>query len=235
MGQITISGGASTDELDAYLAVPDGEGPWPGVVVLHEGYGLTDDIRRQADRFASEGYLAVAPNLYTAGGPARCIVSTFRAARSGQGKAFGDIEAARQTLLSREDCTGRVGVIGFCMGGGFALMLANRGFDVSASNYGFLPKDMGAALEGACPVVGSYGRRDPILRGSAAKLESALDAAGIDHDVKEYPGVGHSFLNRQSSDLANAVLRVSGLGHNAEVAEDAWARILAFFAKHLRG
>jgi carboxymethylenebutenolidase len=234
MGAITIGGGASTDRLEAYLAVPDGEGPWPGVVVIHEAYGLNDDIRSQADRFAGEGYLAIAPNLYTAGGVARCVASTLHAVRAGQGRAYGDIEAARQALTARDDCSGRVGVIGFCMGGGFALMLANRGFDVTAPNYGFLPKDMDAALDGACPVVASYGRRDLVLHGTAAKLESALEARGIEHDVKEYPGVGHSFLNKQSSGLVNGLLGIAQFGHNAEVADDAWRRILAFFAKHLR-
>jgi carboxymethylenebutenolidase len=234
MGQISVSGGASADELDAYLAVPDGEGPWPGVVVIHDAIGLGGDIRRNTDRFASDGYLAIAPDLFTAGGIVRCIVATMRSSRTGEGRAYGDIEAARRTLADRDDCTGRVGVIGFCMGGSFALMLANRGYDVTAPNYGFLPKDMDAALEGACPVVASYGSRDPVLRGAAPKLESALEKAGIDHDVKEYPGVGHSFLNRLVPDFANAFLRLPGLHYDADVADDAWKRILRFFDKYLR-
>jgi carboxymethylenebutenolidase len=101
-------------DVKAHLAVPPvGDGPWPGVVVLHESFGLNDDIRQQADRLAAAGYLALAPDLYSAGGAWRCIRATFRALTAGHGKAFDDIEAARTWLAAREDCTGRVGVIGF--------------------------------------------------------------------------------------------------------------------------
>src|SRR3954451_7203449 len=103
-------------EVKDHLATPPvGTGPGPGVVVLHEAFGLNDDIRQQADRLAAAGYLAGAPGLYSAGGAWRCIRATFRAAMAGHGKAFDDIEAARAWLAGRDDCTGRVGVIGFCM------------------------------------------------------------------------------------------------------------------------
>ena len=72
--------------------------------------------------------------------------ATFRSLFNGQGQAYDDIESSRRWLLGRDDCSGRVGVIGFCMGGGFALMTASRGFDVSAPNYGQLPKNLDAAL-----------------------------------------------------------------------------------------
>ncbi len=92
-----IPGAATAPELRAHLAVPPvGDGPWPGVVVLHEAYGLTDDIRQQADRLAAAGYLAVAPDLFTAGGALRCLRSTVAAVISGQGPAFGDIDATRR-------------------------------------------------------------------------------------------------------------------------------------------
>jgi carboxymethylenebutenolidase len=234
MPAITIPGGATTPELKAHLAVPPvGEGPWPAVVVLHEIFGLNDDIRQQADRLAAAGYLAVALDLFSAGGALRCIKATFRALTRGEGGAVDDIEAARAWAAAREDCTGRVGVIGFCMGGGFALLTAGRGFGASAPNYAHLPKDLDGALAGACPIVASYGARDRTLRGTAAELEAALERHQIPHDVKEYPGAAHSFLNRPGFGPAAPLLRVAGAFYDEASAEDAWGRILRFFATHL--
>src|SRR3954451_4683990 len=140
MPDITVPGGASAPELRAPLAVPPAApGPWPGVVVLHELFGLNDDIREQAERLAAAGYLAVAPDLFTAGGRVRCIRSVFRALLSRSGPAVDDIAAARTYLAQHADCTGKVGVIGFCMGGGFALLTAGSGFAASAPNYAHLP------------------------------------------------------------------------------------------------
>jgi carboxymethylenebutenolidase len=219
--------------LKAYLAVPAQAGPRPGVVVIQDALGLTRVIREHVDRLASYGYLAVAPDLYTRGGMLRCAQATFRSLFSGQGQAYDDIESSRRWLLGRDDCSGRVGVIGFCMGGGFALMTANRGFDVSAPNYGHLPKDLDAALNSACPVVGSYGARDRTLKGAAAKLEAALAERGVPHDVKEYPRAGHSFLEQFPVGPLAPVLRVAGLGYEAASAGDAWRRIRVFFDEHL--
>ena len=235
MPSITVPGASSAPELDAHLAVPPvGEGPWPGVVVLHEAFGLTVDIKQQADRLAAAGYLALAPDLYTAGGAVRCLKGTFAALLRGQGKAFGDIEAARALLAGRADCTGKVGVIGFCMGGGFALLAASQGFDAAAPNYGHLPENAVEALGGACPIVASYGRRDPSLRGAALELERVLTEVGVDHDVKEYPDAGHSFMNRHNSGPLSVLERVGGLSYHEPSAEDAWGRILRFFETHLR-
>ncbi len=211
-----------------------GEGPWPGVVVVHEVFGLTDDVRQHADRLAAAGYLAVAPDLFTAGGAVRCLRSTFRALNSGAGPAFGDLEAARRFLADRGDCTGRIGVLGFCMGGGFALMAATRGFDVAAPNYGFLPRDAERVLAGACPVVASYGRRDRPLRGAADRLDTVLSGLGVEHDVKEYPDAGHSFLNKHNLGPFTALEKVVGVGYHEPSAEDAWGRILRFLDRHLR-
>ena len=85
----------------------------------------------------------------------------------------------------------------------------------------------------ACPVVASYGRRDPGLRGAAARLETALTAAGVTHDVVEYPDAGHSFLNRHNAGPLAVLERVAGFSYHEPSAEDAWARILRFFAVHL--
>ncbi|MCU1693120.1 MAG: Carboxymethylenebutenolidase [Frankiales bacterium] len=235
MPTTTVPGTTSAPALRAHLAVPPvGDGPWPGVVVLHEAFGLTDDVRQQADRLAAAGYLAVAPDLFTDGGALRCLKSVFGALNRGSGPAVDDITAVREWLAGRDDCTGTVGVIGFCMGGGFALLMAARGFDASAPNYGPLPKDPAAALAGACPVVASYGRRDVGLRGAAAQLEQALTAAGVVHDVKEYPDAGHSFLNRHGLGPFAVLERIAGFGYHEPSAEDAWSRVLRFFDLHLR-
>jgi carboxymethylenebutenolidase len=233
MPDITIPAGDGTN-LKTYLSLPPaGRGQAPGVVVIHEVFGLTTDARVQADRLAAAGYVVAAPDLYSRGGALRCLKATFRSLQSGTGQAFADIEATRAWLAARHDTTGATGVIGFCMGGGFALLTANRGFSVASVNYGMLPRDLDRALDGACPIVASYGSRDRQLAGSAAKLESALAARGVEHDVKEYRGAGHSFMNRHNVGPLAPVMRVAGVGYDHPSAEDAWRRILEFFATHL--
>ena len=173
-------------EIGAYLSVPQpvvsGPAPWPGVVVIHDAIGLSDDIRAIADRFATAGYVALAPDLYSRGGLMRCVKSVFTQMYAGSGRAFDDIDAARQVLADRDDCSGKVGIAGFCMGGGFALIAAAQGFDASAPYYGELPKDL-SALDGACPVVASFGAKDRVLRGAAGRLEVALTERDVVHDV----------------------------------------------------
>src|ERR1700712_1738713 len=119
---------------------PVDEGPWPGVVMLHEVFGLDDIVRRQAERLAAVGYVVYAPDLLGDGLKILCVRAAFRALTSRTGRPFEVIEATRQQLLARPDSNGKVGVIGFCMGGGFALLLAARGFDASSVNYGTVPK-----------------------------------------------------------------------------------------------
>ena len=170
---------AHSAELGAYLSLPIGERPHPGVVVIQDAFGLSDDIREQADRLAAAGYLAFAPDLYSGRG-IRCVAATLRASRSGSGPAYQDIEAARSFLAARDDCTGRIGIIGFCMGGGFALLCAPRGeFAVASVNYGEVPKDAAERLAGACPIVGSYGARDRGLRRRAERLERHTRRQGV--------------------------------------------------------
>src|SRR3954454_6978029 len=120
------------------------------------------------------------------------------------------------------------------MGGGVALLPAARGFDASAPNYAHLPKDLDGVLEGACPVVASYGAKDRTLRGTAAKLDAALARAGVERAAHESPDAGHSFLNRHDFGPGGALLRVAGVGYHEPSAEDAWGRILRFFETSLR-
>jgi carboxymethylenebutenolidase len=223
--------------LRGYLSTPAGDGPWPGVVVIHEAFGLNDVVRRQADHLAGAGYLALALDLYSDGGAVRCLVSTFRALLSGRGKAIADIEAGRSYLRHSADCTGRVGVIGFCMGGGFALVTAANGFDAASSNYGPLAPNLEEKLAGACPIVASYGGKDPLIPGAGRKLKRTLTRVGIEHDLKIYPGVGHSFMNDVpvGPGPMPQVMRIANAGPKPEAAADAWRRIEVFFGEHLAG
>jgi carboxymethylenebutenolidase len=229
---ITFS--APAGPLPGYLAVPQGQGPWPGVVVIQDALGLTRDIRRITDRFAAAGYLALAPALYRRGFKPGCVVSTFRSLSNRSGPAVDDLIAARDHLVSDARCTGKVGSVGFCMGGGFCLLLAGRGvFDAAAPNYGVLP-DGGEPLTRWCPVVASYGAKDRMLPGAAAQLEGMLAANGVPHDIKEYADVGHSFMNDWGTPTAlRFVEGVAGLSYSEPEAEDAWQRILGFFKEHL--
>ncbi len=147
--------------MPVYCSVPDIPPPWPGVVVIHDFTGMSVDLRAQADWLADEGFLAVAPDLHHWGSRPRCLRTIMRDIGRRRGRTFDDIDAARRWLLEHDHSAGRVGVIGFCMGGGYALALASDwGFTASSVNYGGCPTDAQEWLAKACPIVGSFGGAD---------------------------------------------------------------------------
>ncbi|MGQ0849028.1 MAG: dienelactone hydrolase family protein [Actinomycetota bacterium] len=220
------------DPIPGYLAAPSDGPPWPGIVVLHQAFGLDDDIRRITDRLATMGYLAVAPDLL-ADRPLRCLARIFADIRRGWGTNVEQVAAVTDWLKGRADCTGVVGVIGFCLGGGLAYLLGCSGaVKVTASNYGKAPPPH--MLARSCPVVASYGGRDRVYGAQAAEVVRTLLHSDIDHDVKVYPGVGHGFLNHDDGGLVASLGRpFLATGYDREAAEDAWGRIAEFFARYL--
>ncbi|MGB8260996.1 MAG: dienelactone hydrolase family protein [Terracidiphilus sp.] len=220
-------------QMPAWLALPAGPAPAPAVVVLHDVFGMCQDTRRQAEWLAAAGFLALAIDLYYTAGKITCIRATIRDLMARSGPAFDDVEAARSWLLAQPRSNGKAGVIGFCMGGGFALLLiSGRGFSASSVNYGGpLPADFESFLETACPVVASYGGRAKWEQGVADELRRRLDLALVANDCKEYPDAGHGFMNDHGFLLK--LLRWTGIGYNEEATMDTRRRIAAFFHTHL--
>jgi carboxymethylenebutenolidase len=222
------------------LFLPEGDGPHPGVVVLHESFGLNDDIRRIAMRFAGAGYAALAPDLYSHGRRIVCLSRVIVDMVSGSvAREIGDIHAAREALAARAEVdAARIAVAGFCQGGGFALVAGTSpGFAAAAVNYGVVPGDR-SHLDGLCPVVASYGSKDRVVGAKMAKrLEGHLTALGVPHDVQVYEGAGHSFFSQVDgwqAWLARLPTPMS-VGYDAQAAEDGWRRMLGFFDEHVRG
>jgi len=233
MAEVTVT--TTKGEMPMFVARPTGGGPWPGVVVIHDAIGMSRDVRNQAEWLAGEGFIAVAPDLYYWGTRRRCFFTFMR----DETKPMGDIDAARQWLLEQSECTSKVGIIGYCMGGGFALAMApNHGFDASSVNYGRLSKATQGALGDACPIVASYGAKDFFTKNIPGRLETALTAAGVEHDIKVYPDVAHGFLNdHDPAEVGWAFTLMSKLSrsyYDESAATDARLRIAGFFNTHLR-
>ncbi len=226
----TIQGVKAPIPLEIFK--PAGEGPWPAVLVIHELLGLNNDIRRIAGRFAENGYLAACPDLMADGGRIGCIRAAVESLRKGEGPQVAQLEAGIKLLRGRAD-TSEVGVAGFCMGGGFATLLATRvPLGAAAVFYGDIrPSE---ELKQACPIVAGYGGRDKGFRGKGKRLQQRLTEFGIPNDVKIYPEAGHCYMNKAVPGLLAPLVRpLMVVDYHEEAAEDSWRRMLTFFAEHL--
>ena len=207
-----------------YLATPDGTGPHPGVVVIHEAFGLTDHIKEITRRFADAGYVALAVDLFTDRNRAVCMARYMTGLLLGSVNTSGiiDLKAALTLLAKNRDVDPkRMGAIGFCMGGGFAVAWActDSRLKAIAPFYATNPRPLELAGR-LCPVVGSYPEQDFTARAGRA-LDKTLERHGIAHDIKIYPGARHSFFN------------ADGRSYDKAAAEDSWARVLTFFGEQI--
>jgi carboxymethylenebutenolidase len=207
-----------------YLATPDGPGPHPGVVVIHEAHGLNDNIKEITRRFADAGYIALAVDLFTDRNRAVCMTRYMAGLLLGSVNAHGiyDLKAALTYLAKSRDVDAkRMGAIGFCMGGGFAIAWActDSRLKAIAPFYSTNPRPLDLVRR-LCPVVGSYPEND-FTANSGRKLDEALDKSEIAHDIKIYPGARHSFFNDR------------GTAYDKSAAEDSWARVIKFFGEQL--
>ncbi|MFT5142847.1 MAG: carboxymethylenebutenolidase [Rhodothermales bacterium] len=211
-----------------YLAVPEGEGPFPSLVIIHEWNGLTDRVRQVADNFAAEGYVTVAADLYQGrtGSNGEENMALVREANEDMATVIANLDAAVAYLRSRGDVTGRVGAMGWCFGGGIALSFGLDGVDHEATAifYGRLVDDPEVLATMDHEVYGTFAQLD---RGPApeqvAAFEEALNAAGINNDLHIYDEVGHGFWLRVDEDPE--VRTEPGL--------DAWNRLKAYLNRTL--
>jgi carboxymethylenebutenolidase len=214
-------------EGSGYLSVPTAEGRKPAVIVIQEWWGVDDWIRTQTDRFAGQGYVALAVDLYRG----RKATSPEEAHELMRGlpedRAMADLKAAVDYLSARNDVDpNRIGVIGWCMGGGYALKLATAEPRLKGTviNYGSLLTDPAAITRISAPVLGNFGSADRgIPAEDVKKFGAELTKYGKLGDVKLYEGAGHAFMNPNNKE-----------GYNAEAAQDAWGRIDRFFDRTLR-
>jgi carboxymethylenebutenolidase len=207
-----------------FAALPDGDGPFPGVVVIHEAYGLNDNIKEITRHFAENGYAALAVDLFADRNRALCMARYMSGMLLGsvERAGIGDLKAALTHLAAMPKVDPqRIGAIGFCMGGSFAIAWActDDRLKAIAPFYAANPRPIDAVSR-ACPVVGSYPEND-FTAGAGRALEAALDRHGVEHDIKIYLGARHSFFNE------------TGRAYDKRAAEDSWSRVMSFFGKHM--
>lgn len=216
--------------MHAYLAVPEGKGYFPSVIVIQEWWGLNEHVKDIARRYAMEGYVAIAPDLYTRLGH-KITADPNEAGRLmnslPQEDGLKDLNATVAFLKTRNEIdANRIGVTGFCMGGGYALMLpcVNSGIKAAVSYYGPVPNPDTPLKNLGSPVLYIFGEDDGwITKSDVERLRVAFQKYKKPGEIKTYPGCPHAFFNDTRPD----VYRMAEAG-------DAWVRTLDFFSQYLK-
>jgi carboxymethylenebutenolidase len=215
-------------EVKAYLARPKSGGKSGAVIVIHENRGLVDHIKDAARRFAKEGFVALAPDLLSRSGgtdqfktPEEAIAAIGKVTKA---NVEEDLQSAIDYVKKQDFVNGKIGVVGFCWGGGQSLNFATKCKDLSAAivYYGRNPDPLDLVQNISCPVLGTYGEDDPNIMPGVEPLKQALTKHGKKFDIKTYPGAKHAFNNNTNADR-----------YHPEASKDAWTRTINFYKQNL--
>jgi len=223
----TVSYKSGNETVTGYLALPEGGGKHPAIIVIHEWWGLNDWVKQQGQRYAGQGYVALAVDLYRGKTGATPDEAHILMRGLPDDRGLRDLEAAFAYLASRPDVNAKkIGSIGWCMGGGWSIKLAEDQPKLAAFvvNYGSLPTDPAIIGKIQAPMLGNFGAEDKGIPPESVKaFESAMRSAGKNANIKIYDGAGHAFQNPNNKD-----------GYRPGATADADKRIDAFLAKNLR-
>lgn len=229
LGGVDLAYFESDSAAVGYLAVPEGEGPFPAVILVHEWNGLVDRVRQVADDLAAEGYVALAADLYSGriGTNPEENIALMNEVRGDMDRIIENLDAAAAYLRGRPDVTGRIGAMGWCFGGGVALSygLGGEQHDATAIFYGNLIEDPEQLAMLDHEVYGTFARLDqgPPPE-QVERFAAALESAGIESDLHIYDAVNHGFWLRIDQDPEV----------RAEPGLDAWQRLKAYLSRTLR-
>lgn len=223
----TVQYKSGNETVSAYLALPETPGKHPALIVVHEWWGLVPWVKEQADKFAAQGYVALAVDLYRGKNTTNPQVARQLMTSMPPARAMRDLKAAFTYLSHRSDVEPtKIGDVGWCFGGGWALRLATQEPTLAASavNYGELPTDAATIRAIRAPVLGNFGALDPgITPAKVRAFQSAMRQDGKSLNVKIYPGASHAFENPNNK-----------TGYRPQAAADAWARMVSFFGRTLK-
>jgi len=233
--------GNNGDMIDAYFGRPEGNGPFPGVVVIHHAPGWDEWIREVVHKFALHGYMAVAPHLYHRAGPGSPDDLAAKV-RAGGGnpdhQVMGDVAGSMAFLRAQPGANGKIGVIGFCSGGRHTYLAACQldGIDAAVDCWGGnVAVDDPAALTDrrpvepltltanmTAPLLGLFGNDDPSPSpDNVNRIETELKRLGKNYEFHRYDGAGHGFF------------AVDRPGYRPAQAVDGWAKVFRFYEQHL--